>query len=94
MAFKCLRCFVMFKKGPQHHISVCMTVHSGSQMCKDHFTAGRECENHAHEARTMCTQESRLSATPCSLDHLFTVREVAIDVQTLRVRSEQRGPST
>lgn len=44
MAFKCLRYFVMFKKGPQHHISACMTVHSESQMCKDHFTAGRESE--------------------------------------------------
>lgn len=44
MAFKCLRYFVMFKKGPQHHISACVTVHSEGQMCKDHFTAGREFE--------------------------------------------------
>lgn len=44
MAFKCPRYFVMFKKGPHHHISVCMTVRSESQMCEDHFTAGRESE--------------------------------------------------
>lgn len=49
MAFKCLCYFVMFKMGPQRHISECMTVHSNSQMCKDHFTAGYECEiTHTH----------------------------------------------
>lgn len=48
MAFKCLRYFVKFKKGPLHHISVFMTVHSESQMCKDHFTA-------RHESAHRCT---------------------------------------
>lgn len=93
MAFKCLRCFVMFKKGPHHHISVSMTVHSESQMCKDHFTAGRESEITHTQMHNIHAAVLSLSALR-SLDHLFTVREVTIDVQRLRVRSKQRSPST
>lgn len=54
MAFKCLCYFVLFKKGPHDHNSICMTVHSESQMCKDHFTAGCETEIMRTDAQYTC----------------------------------------
>lgn len=91
MAFKCLY-FVMLKRGAQQHISVCMTVNSESPMSKDHFTAGRECEIMHTDAQYTC--RSAVPRQPHSLDHLFTVSEVAIDIQRQRVRSTKRSPST
>lgn len=62
MAFKCLCYFVMFKKGPHHHISVHMTVHSESQVWKDHFTAGRESQITHADAQYIYMQETCLAA--------------------------------
>lgn len=91
MAFKCLRYFVMFKKGPHYHISVCVTVQR-AKCAKIILLQGVNLKSRA-QTHIIHAGVLGLSAL-CSLDHLFTVREVAIDGQRLHVRSTQRSPST